>query len=149
MISQTGIHVIKALTYLASQPADKYVGATVIAAETGAPQNYLGKLLQQLCRSGLLHSQRGSRGGVRLATTAENITLLQILEPVEHLSKRKNCFMGGLGCGDKPCVYHKPWMKIHSDLLRFLDSVTLAGLVQQSNWQNYAAGVENSIRRKD
>jgi len=143
LLSQTSIHVIRALTYLAAQPADEYVGAAVIATETGAPQNYLGKLLKQLCQSGLLQSRRGAGGGVRLAQAAENITLLQIVEPVEHLTRRQTCFMGDLCCGKQPCAYHKSWLKLHSDLVRFLDSVTLAGLAQQSNWQNLPQVLKN------
>lgn len=143
MLSQTSIHLIRALTYLAAQPAGKYLGAAAIAAETGAPQNYLGKLLKQFCQNGLLQSQRGAGGGVRLAQAAENITLLQIVEPVEHLTRRQNCFMGDLCCGKQPCAYHKSWLKLHGDLVRFLDSVTLAGLVQQSNWRNLPQALKN------
>lgn len=134
LLSQTSVHVIRAFTFLASQPAGKFVGAAAIAAETGAPQNYLSKLLQQYCQSGLLESQRGAGGGVRLAKPAGKITLLQIVEPVERLSQRRNCFMGELCCGELPCAYHESWLKLHSDFVGFLESVTLAGLVQQSSW---------------
>jgi Rrf2 family protein len=132
MLGQTSVHVIKALIWLASQPSDKYVGAAAIASATEAPQNYLGKLLQQFCVAGLLESQRGVGGGVRLARPADRITLLDIVEPIEHLSQRRNCFMGQLCCGPQPCAYHARWLKLHSDYLSFLASVTLAGLAEQN-----------------
>ncbi|KAF1081245.1 MAG: hypothetical protein GQF41_2513 [Candidatus Rifleibacterium amylolyticum] len=132
MLGQTSIHVIRALIWLAAQPSDKYVGAGAIAAAIEAPQNYLGKLLQQFCAVGLLESQRGAGGGVRLALPADKITLLQIVDPIEHLSQRRNCFMGQLCCGPQPCAYHRQWMKLHSDYVKFLESVTLAGLAQQN-----------------
>ncbi|MBU1109930.1 MAG: Rrf2 family transcriptional regulator [Candidatus Riflebacteria bacterium] len=148
MLSQTSVHVIRALTFLAAQPADKFVGAAAIAAATGAPQNYLGKLLQQFCQKGLLESQRGAGGGVRLAKPADSITLLQVVEPVEHLSQRRNCFMGQLCCGVRPCTYHKSWLKLHSDFVEFLESVTLAGILAQSEWQLPDIKSEKSGRKK-
>ena len=135
MLSQTSVHVIRALTWLAAQPADQFVGAAAIAAATGAPQNYLSKLLQQCCQAGLLASQRGAGGGVRLALAADKITLLQVVEPLEHLGQRRSCFVGQLCCGPQPCSYHKSWTKLHSDFVEFLASITLAALVKESEWQ--------------
>ncbi len=132
MLGQTSIHVIRALIWLAGQPVERYVGAAAIAEAVEAPQNYLGKLLQQFCEIGLLESQRGAGGGVRLALPADRITLLQIVDPIEHLSQRRHCFMGQLCCGPQPCAYHQQWMKLHSDYVEFLESVTLAGLAQQN-----------------
>jgi Rrf2 family nitric oxide-sensitive transcriptional repressor len=134
LLSQTSIHAIKAFVYLAAQDSKQFFGAAAIAREIDAPPNYLGKTLKQFCTLGLLESQRGAGGGVRLAKPARQISLLQIVEPLEHLSKKRNCFIGGLCCGPHPCAYHNDWLKLHADFVGFLESVSIAGVLQQSKW---------------
>ena len=50
MLSRSTLHGIRALAALAELPPEEYAGAGRIAKQIGAPQNYLGKLLQQLAR---------------------------------------------------------------------------------------------------
>ena len=87
MISKTASHALKALVALGERP-DEFQGAASIAARIGAPQNYLGKLLQTLAQSGLVYSQKGKGGGFQLARKLEAITLFDIVEPIDHVSKR-------------------------------------------------------------
>lgn len=134
MLAQTSINVIRAFAYLASRPKGTYVGTATIAKEINAPRNYLGKVLKQYCTSGILESQRGAGGGFRLAVAPEQLSLLQIVEPIEHVAAKRNCFMGQLCCGPQPCTYHFDWLRVHSNFVEFLQSVTLAGLVLQTEW---------------
>lgn len=134
MLAQTSINIIRAFAYLASQPKGTYVGATTIAREINAPQNYLGKVLKQYCSIGLLESRRGTGGGLRLAVAPDQLNLLQIVEPIEDMKNKRNCFMGQLCCGPQPCTYHFDWLRLHSNFVEFLQSVTLAGLLLQSEW---------------
>lgn len=48
MISKTGLHAMRAMLALSRLPEGAYAGAASVAPEIGAPQNYLGKLLQTL-----------------------------------------------------------------------------------------------------
>jgi Rrf2 family protein len=132
MISKTGIHATLALAFLARVGPGEFAGATQIADAVGAPRNYLGKLLQQLCEAGLLESQRGFGGGFRLSVPADKITLHDILEPLEHVSKWNGCFLGKKKCSDKSaCAVHERWSKIRSDYLRFLSETTVAELAEE------------------
>ena len=42
------------------------------------------KILQNLSRAGLIETREGSKGGVRLARSAESITLLHLLHAIEQ-----------------------------------------------------------------
>ena len=75
MISKTAKHGLKALVDLAKHPGE-FQGAASIAQRIGAPQNYLGKLLQLLALSDLVYSQKGKGGGFQLARKAEDISSL-------------------------------------------------------------------------
>jgi Rrf2 family protein len=131
MISKTGIHATLALASLARLAPGEYAGAAQIAAEVGAPRNYLGKLLKQLAEAGLLQSQKGFGGGFRLARAAGKITLYDIVEPLERVSKWNGCFLGRHKCSDKnPCPVHHRWIRIRNDYLDFLKKTTVAELAE-------------------
>jgi Rrf2 family protein len=127
MISKTGIHAILALAFLCRLEPGVYAGATQIATAVGAPPNYLGKLLKQLAETGLLESQKGYGGGFRLSKPASKITVYDVLEPIERVSKWNGCFLGRARCSDKsPCSVHTRWSKIREDYLSFLKETTIA-----------------------
>jgi Rrf2 family protein len=132
MLSKTGIHAVRALVELSRLPEGNYAGAATIAKEIGAPQNYLGKLLQQLSREGLLHSQKGLGGGFRLAHDPREISLLSVVEPLEHVSRWSGCILGNNKCSEEnPCAIHDRWKLVRDAYLRFLEETTIADLIEQ------------------
>ena len=131
MISKTGIHATLALTFLAKLADGVFAGASVIAREIGAPQNYLGKLLNNLAGAGLVISQKGFGGGFRLARPASRISIFDIVDPIDHTSRWGNCFLGNGKCtGEDPCAVHDQWHEIRERYLNFLKTTTLADLAE-------------------
>lgn len=131
MMSRTGIHALTALTALAELPAGTYAGAADIAQRISAPRNYLGKLLKRLAEVGLLESQKGKGGGFRLARDPATITLYDVIEPIEHVSRWQGCFFGRVQCSDlAPCAVHQRWGKVRDQYLEFLRETTLADLAK-------------------
>jgi Rrf2 family protein len=101
-----------------------------IAKEIGAPQNYLGKLLQALAREGLVESQKGLGGGFRLARDARQISLIDVVEPLEHVSRWSGCILGRSECADaNPCAIHNRWKTVRDAYLHMLRRTTIAELV--------------------
>ena len=130
MISKTAVHAVRALAALAALPAGAYVGAAEIAEQIGAPRNYLGKLLKTLADAGLVESQKGKGGGFRLARRPERISILEVVEPIDHVSRWSGCFLGGPRCADRaPCAVHERWGKVRDVYLHFLQQTTLADLI--------------------
>ncbi len=136
MLSKTGLHAVRAMAALARLPAGAYAGAASIAQGTGAPQNYLGKLLKNLAGQGLLESQKGLGGGFRLARDARKITLFDVIEPIEHVSRWSGCILGLPACSDAaPCALHKRWKAVRNSYLKMLQQTTLAELVARGELQ--------------
>lgn len=130
MISKTALQAIRALTLLAELPEGCYEGAAAIAEKIGARGNYLGKLLQSLTHEGLVVSQKGLGGGFRLAKPAEDITLFDVVDPIEQVSRGDGCFMGRPQCsGDSPCAIHHRWLEVRKAYLQLLNETTIADLV--------------------
>lgn len=132
MLSKTGIHAVMALAEMAKLAPGKYAGASDIAKVIGAPQNYLGKLLKSLSGNGLLESQKGFRGGFKLARPADEISLFDVVDPIDKISRWGNCFMGHGNCRDnEPCAVHHQWKSIREQYLGFLHETTLEDLVRK------------------
>jgi Rrf2 family protein len=54
-----------------------------IAAEQNIPNRYLDQLLAELRRGGLIRSERGAKGGYRLAQTPDKITVLAVVNCIQ------------------------------------------------------------------
>lgn len=124
--NQTTSYAIRALAYLARQHDNRFIGANEIADEVGAPANYLGKTLQLYVRSGILQAKRGKTGGVRLTKDPEELTLWQLLEPLQGTDTLDACPLGNAVCSnDVACGIHTRWSAIKSLYSEMLRSTTL------------------------
>ncbi len=132
LVSRTAQHAIRAVLALAEEP-DRPQGAADIARRVGAPPNYLSKLLKTLADAGLLESRKGSGGGFRLAKPLAEITLFDIVDPFDRLSKNDGCFLGGgLVCSSEaPCAVHRRWQPIRDNFLNMLKGSRLAEVAPQ------------------
>jgi Rrf2 family protein len=130
VISRTGLHALRALAQLALLEEGEFVGAARLGESIGAPQNYLGKLLQTIASAGLLESRKGLGGGFRLAVPAESIRLLDVVEPIDHVSRWEGCFLGRPICSDQSaCAVHHSWAKLRDDYLSLLRNTTIADII--------------------
>lgn len=132
MITKSSKQVINAMVELAKLKDDEWLGVGVIAARIHAPQNYLGKMLQWLVSTGLIISQKGLGGGFRLGKDPSEITLFDVVEPIENVSVWSECAMGLKKCSDKtPCAVHYQWKIVKDQYLSFLKKTTIASLIKQ------------------
>jgi Rrf2 family protein len=72
-------YALLALIHLARARGPAYVSALTIAEAQGLPPKFLEQLLLVLKRGGLVKSQKGQRGGYKLARPAEKICLAEII----------------------------------------------------------------------
>lgn len=128
MLSRSGIHAIRATVALAEAPGE-YCGVASIAALTGSPRNYLGKLLHQLSRQGLVESRKGLGGGFRLARRPDQICLFDVISSIEDVSRWTECALSNHECTDaSPCMVHKRWIRAREAFLAFLRETNIAEL---------------------
>ena len=133
MISQTAKHALGALTVLAELHEGQFAGAGEIAGDIDAPRNYLGKLLQTLAGEGLVESQKGKGGGFRLARSPASISLIEVVEPIDRVSRWSDCFLGRRRCSnDSPCAVHDRWAEVRDVYLDFLRETTIADLAARA-----------------
>jgi Rrf2 family iron-sulfur cluster assembly transcriptional regulator len=129
MVSRTGTHALKALIVLHDLPTGSYAGAAQIAREIRAPSNYLGKLLRQLARAGIVEGRKGSKGGFRLAGEGGAVALFDALQPIERFDRLGACLLGRPKCsGSSPCAAHEGWTHVRTTYMDFFRKTTLSQL---------------------
>ncbi len=129
MLSKTALHALRAIIALAEKPGE-FQGAATIAERVGAPPNYLSKLLKNLAGLGLLASQKGLGGGFRLQRPPEKITIFDVVEPIDQVSRWSGCFLQTGSCDEShPCPLHKQYGKVRDSYLALLRKTTIADLL--------------------
>ena len=106
MISPTAEYALRAVVAIAQSGGDAVVTPT-IAEITKVPPGYLSKVLQTLRKAGLVHSKRGLGGGFTLARSAENMTVLEVVNAVEPIKRIHHCPLGIDSHGTTLCPLHK------------------------------------------
>jgi len=82
-ISTRGVYGLAAMHVLSHAPRSRAMQIKEIAAMTQVSHAYLEQLLSALRKGGLLSSTRGANGGYKLARSANDITVLEIIETLE------------------------------------------------------------------
>jgi Rrf2 family cysteine metabolism transcriptional repressor len=121
-LSTKAIYGLKAMTELGWLPEDKTLQIQEIAASRGIPQAYLEQILMLLRRANLVKSFRGATGGYALAKRPAEITLIEILEPLEGSLS----ILGELNYADNMGFV---WSDIESALRSRLTEMTLESIV--------------------
>jgi len=106
MFSQTVEYALRAvvqLAYLAPEPAK----TAELAEITKVPPAYLAKVLQSLVKAGIVVSQRGIGGGVSLAHSASELTILDIVTAVDPIRRIKSCPLELATHGTRLCPLHR------------------------------------------
>ena len=106
MFSQTVEYALRAVVHLASH-APRSQTTDQIAERTLVPKAYLSKVLQGLCRAGIVHSQRGIGGGMVLVSHPDQLTVLEVVNAVEPIQRIRACPLGLKTHGVNLCPLHK------------------------------------------
>ncbi len=139
-ISNTVEWAIHCCTLLAGLPEDVNLSAKDLAEYHGVPHPYLAKALQMLSNDGILKTISGPKGGYRLASKPDSVSLLDIVLSIEG---NDSCF----GCEEirqqgptalkrslsykRPCLIASAMWKAENVWRAELEKVKLTHLVDQ------------------
>jgi Rrf2 family protein len=117
-----------ALRHLAVAGPTGVVTAKEISDTYRIPQPLLAKVLQTLTRSGFLSAVQGAHGGYRLAKPANQITTLDVVRTIDGPVILTSCSTHD-GCDQNDvCTVKAPLGLVHEEILKLLDSITVADL---------------------
>lgn len=130
MFSQTVEYALRAVVHLADQ-APLARTTDQIATATQVPKAYLSKVLQALSRGGIVHTQRGLGGGVTLAKSPDELTLLEVVNAVEPIPRIKECPLGLAAHGKNLCPLHRRLDAAYAMVEEAFDESTLAEILSE------------------
>ena len=82
-ITSKSPYAVRALAELARRGSDQPVPIGELARSRDIPVQFLEGLFATLRRAGVLHSQRGVKGGYRFARPPAEVTVLEVVELLE------------------------------------------------------------------
>jgi FeS assembly SUF system regulator len=128
-LSRISDYGIVLMAFLAEQPAESQLSAREIAEGTRLRLPVVSKILKTLTRKGLLHSQRGPRGGYSLARLPDRINVVDMITALDGPIGLTECTLHPGQClQEASCHVRKPWQQINHVVRSALARVTLAEL---------------------
>lgn len=136
-LTQHTDYAIRVLMFAASrhlrEGADALSSIREIADAFGISENHLMKVVNRLAQLGLLHTQRGRHGGLRLSRPPAETRLGDVVRQVEDDMALVECFGGGSTCPlTAGCHLAAALARARDDFLASLDRHTLADLVPRA-----------------
>jgi len=129
-LTTKGRFAVTAILDLALNETEKPVTLADISERQSISLSYLEQLFSRMRREGIVKSVRGPGGGYHLAKKYQDITVKAIITAVDEeidatqCSGKENCHEG------RRCITHDLWASINHKILEYLESLTLAHLVE-------------------
>jgi Rrf2 family transcriptional regulator, cysteine metabolism repressor len=120
----------RAMLELALHYDEGLLSLAQVAAAQEISEKYLELVFATLRAAGLVHSQRGARGGYTLARPPEQITLREIFDVLESPEPYVPCTADHDACHRwARCATQEVWAQMYDASMQVLQAVTLADLV--------------------
>lgn len=131
-LSTKGRYAVMAMADLARSEggAQRATSLAEIAHRQEISLSYLEQLFARLRRKGLVESARGPGGGYRLARSAEDTKISDIVHAVDEPLRATRCGQSK-GCMTKGerCLTHELWEDLGQHIETYLASVSLADVI--------------------
>ncbi len=133
VFSKTCEYALRAVFYIAqSSHKGRRVSIVEIAENIKSPQAFLGKILQQLSKGGIIQSAKGPNGGFFMDSVDLKRPLSDVVEAIDGKEIFEGCGLGLDFCSEKqPCPLHHEFKKIRNELTRMLKETSIGQFNQE------------------
>ncbi len=119
---------LRALLALAASGAPQT--AEYLAAAQGLPPRFLGAILADLRRAGIVASQRGAEGGYRLARPAEAISMADVIRALDGPLAEVRGYRPEVTSYDGAAAnLQQVWVAVRASLRSVLETVSLTDVI--------------------
>ncbi len=133
-LTRAGEYAVRCVLYLATQGVGVLCARKEIARQMDIPDQFLGKIAQQLARAGVLEIVQGARGGFRLVLAPGQVTLLEVVEAVIGEIFLNDCVLRPASCNrSNACAVHCIWAKARDQLRQTLQEATFARILKETS----------------
>jgi Rrf2 family protein len=135
-------YAVRALSFLAGQPAGKIISRADIEKSQDIPSFYLSKIMKDLVAGGLVQSHIGSKGGFTLAKLPTLISIKDVYETVERPLVLMDCLEKGTDyCSYcSVCTQKSIWEEAQKVLADFLEKISINDIADKYGLRGRLAG---------
>lgn len=128
-LTRAGEYAIRCALYLAMRGEGELVKRLEIAQAMDIPEQFLGKIAQQLAKAGLIEILQGAGGGYRLRVSPAELSLLEVVEAVIGEIFLNDCVARPADCHrSATCAVHLVWETARRRLRETLRAARFAEL---------------------
>ena len=131
-LSKSFGYALRGILYIASMQEEKQkIQVGEIANQLSVPKHFLGKIMQEVVKAGLLQSTRGPYGGFYLSAKTLATPLIILVEITDGMEQFNDCVLQLRSC-DKinPCPLHIEMDMVKQRLMKVLNETTVADLLR-------------------
>jgi Rrf2 family protein len=130
-LSKSFGYALRGILYIALlQDEQRRIQIDEIAQKLSVPKHFLGKIMQNVVKAGLLQSTKGPYGGFSLHPDTLATPLIKLVEITDGMEQFNICVLQLRNCnGINPCPLHEETEAIKNRLLKVLHYTTFADLL--------------------
>lgn len=138
LLSSKGRYGLKAMIDIAVNGKEKPVSIKQISKRQGISESYLEQIISVLKKAGLVKSIRGTQGGYQLFLTPSNISVGDIIRPLEGSVSPSECVdENSESCSnDRNCMIRYVLEKIKIGIDDVVNNITLEDMMQEVAGKN-------------
>ncbi len=136
MLSSASKYAIQIVIYLAKRKDEGKIGGKRIAEDLGLASPFVGKVLQPLAHCDIVKSTKGPHGGFVLASSPEEISLLDVIQIFEGDDAFKECLLNSCNCKSyvekhgRHCHIHEEVAPAREQFFNSLQTKTIADVLK-------------------
>jgi len=133
-LSKSFGYALRGILYIAvMQDENRKVQIDEIATKLSVPKHFLGKIMQQIVKAGLLKSTKGPYGGFSLAAETLNTPVAKLVEITDGMEQFSICVLSFKYCnGLNPCPLHFEMENVKKNYLNVFSKNTFGDLLKDS-----------------
>lgn len=134
ILSKSFGYALRGILYIAKMQDEKRkIQIDEIAGNLSVPKHFLGKIMQQAVREGLLKSTKGPYGGFSLANGTLTTPLIRLVEITDGMDQFRICVLKLKYCdGTNPCPLHYEIEKIRREFLTVFTDTSIGDLLKDN-----------------
>ena len=134
ILSKSFGYALRGILYIAKmQEEHRKVQIEEIAGNLSVPKHFLGKIMQQIVKSGLLRSTKGPHGGFLLANDTLHMPLIKLVAITDGMDQFSICVLKLKYCtGVNPCPLHHEMEQLREKFLSVFTETTIGDLLKDS-----------------
>ncbi len=137
-LSKSFGYALRGILYVSLvQDEKRKVQIDEIADKLSVPKHFLGKIMQQVVKAGLLQSTKGPYGGFFITPDTLSSPLMKLVEVTDGMDLFKLCVLKLKFCDSiNPCPLHQDMEEMRDKLMKVFTNTTIGDLLKDNKKVN-------------